>query len=143
MRLPDQESVARENDGNREVRGAGTHARQPGDGHQRRSEDRDVAPRDREHVVGAGLLQPLFGVVVESGPVAQQDRAHDGRGTDAVDANPAVDDPPDPRPQLCGGFGEGAALATTCTSIALLTLPTSVVPRSASAASSFPAPGFR
>ena len=51
--------------------------------------------------------------------------------------------PPDPRPQLCSGLGvDPRPRATTCTSIALFTPPTSVVPRRASAASSSPRAGI-
>ena len=43
-----------------DVRHARPQAGQAGGGHQRRGEDRDVAARDRDHVVRAGLLQPLL-----------------------------------------------------------------------------------
>ncbi len=50
------------------------------DEHQAR-ENRDVAAGDRDHVVGAGLLQPPLHLVVQAGAIADHDGGDDGRGT--------------------------------------------------------------
>ena len=75
---PDHERIPREQarDGEmREARPQAGHSRQK---HQGGGEHGDVAARDGNHVIGAGLLQPLLGVLVEARPITEQDRSDDG-----------------------------------------------------------------
>ena len=95
-------------------------------------------------MIGAGLLQPPLHVVVEPGAIADDDRRDDGGGLRAPAAD-AVGD---------RAAREGARAATslpstqpararTSTSAPLFTVPTSVVPRRASARSWSGTPGSR
>ena len=47
---------------------------------QGRRQHRDVAAGNGDHVVDAALLQPLGGITVEPGPIADEDRGDDGGG---------------------------------------------------------------
>ncbi len=46
--------------------------------HEHRGQNRDVAARDRDDVIGAGILQPALVLFRQSGAVADQDRGGDG-----------------------------------------------------------------
>ena len=73
----DQRGVRQERSDRRQHRGP---AEPPGDAEaaqQQPRENRDVAARDRDHVIGSGLLQPALHVVVEAGPIADDDRRDD------------------------------------------------------------------
>ena len=67
--------------------------------HEQRGEQRDVAARDRDDVIGARLLQPALVLGVEPAAIADQNRRHHAGGPRAPPADGAARRRADPRAQ--------------------------------------------
>ena len=124
---------------------AAQHAGEAERAEHQAGENRDVAAGDRDHVIRARLLQPPLHLVVQAGAIADDDGGDDGRRSrgsmrptaaaiarraNGANARPTPSSSQEPR-------------ATSSTSAPLFTVPTSVVPRRASARSSSGTPGSR
>ena len=95
----------------RAARGRGARPSPADDGQDDRREHGDVAARDRQHVVGAGALQPRLDVGRQAGAVADQHGEDDRRRLRIVRARspprrcagPRRAPPPSPRPAATRG----------------------------------------
>ena len=140
---PTRRRIREERGDGREHRRAAEPAGHPERAQQQAGEDRDVAAGDGDDVIRPRFLQPPLDFVAQPGAIAKHDGGDDRGGTRMPPANGVCDRATREGPDGASISRRPRAPLEHSTSAPLLTVPTSVVPRRASARSWSGTPGSR